>query len=169
MPMHWYAIFSKPCKEFQVANYLRANEVEIYLPTLQVDPVNPRAAKIRPYFPRYLFVHANIDETGLGSLQWIPGAVSLLAFDGEPVVIPSNQIAELKQRLAEIEADRKMPLNKLRAGDPVRIMQGPFAGYDGIFDSRLGGETRVQILLTWLGRDVKTQIDARAIKKLRKD
>jgi len=60
----WYVIHSKPRKENQVNAYLRTQGFETFYPTLRVQPVNPRASRIRPYFPRYLFVHADLDEVG---------------------------------------------------------------------------------------------------------
>lgn len=163
MAAQWYTIFSKPRKEIQVANYLIAQELEVYCPTLDVNPVNRRAAKIRPYFPRYLFVLADIQTIGTGALQWIPGAVGLVAFDGEPVTVPDPYIAELKRRLAEIEGSGGLHAARFKRGDAVRITEGPFAGFDAIFDTQLDDNSRIQVLLHWLGREIRTKLDSQAV------
>lgn len=49
----------------------------------------------------------------------------------------------------------------------MRITHGPFAGYEAIFDMRLSGSERVQVLLQMLGRLVKVQVNAGAIEKRR--
>jgi transcription antitermination factor NusG len=61
-----------------------------------------------------------------------------------------------------------LKINELQKGDAISIGQGPFAGYDAIFDSRLSGEKRVQVLLQWLGREVKVTVAASAVEKRRR-
>lgn len=164
----WYVIHSKPRKENQVNAYLRTQGFETFYPTLHVQPVNPRASKIRPYFPRYLFVHADLDEVGVSALQWVPGAIGLVSFDGQPVPVPEYVVHELKRRVAEIRAAGGLVFDGLQPGDAVRITQGPFAGYEAVFDMRLSGSERVQVLLQMLGRLVKVQVNAGAIEKRRR-
>ena len=161
----WYTIYCKPRKELQVANYLRSNNIEVYHPTLRVKPVNPRASKIRPYFPRYLFVHCDLESTGVSALKWTPGAVGLVEFGGQPAVVPDVFIHTLRKRIAEVEAAGGLNLHGLKQGDRVEIKGGPFAGHEAIFDLHLSGEKRVQVLLHWLGRETKVKLNANAIEK----
>lgn len=168
MTAQWYAIFSKPHKEIQVADYLRSNSIEVYLPTLKVKPVNPRSAKIRPYFPRYLFVHTDLTSVGISALKWIPGAIGLVQFDGEVAVVPNLFIETLKTRITEIKVAGGLHLDGLKQGDSVQIKDGPFAGFDAIFDFRLGGQERVQVLLQWMGREMKVKLNANGIEKRRR-
>ncbi len=167
MGFFWYALQTKPRKESQVDSYLRSNQVEVFYPTAKVRPVNPRAAKIRPYFPRYLFVHADLEDVGVSALQWIPGGIGLVRFGGEPAIVPDNFVYELRRRVAEIRAAGGLHLDGLKPGDIVNITDGPFAGYEAIFDLRLSGEDRVQVLLQWLGRKLQVRVNADAIEKKR--
>ncbi len=64
----------------------------------------------------------------------MPGTLGLVSFDGIPASVPTNLILELQERLAEIEAAGGLELAGLKAGDRVRIVEGPFAGYEAIFD-----------------------------------
>jgi len=38
----------------------------------------------------------------------------------------------------------------LQPGDRVRVMAGPFAGYEAIFDTRLNGGERARVLLRFI-------------------
>jgi transcription elongation factor/antiterminator RfaH len=163
----WYVLHSKPHKENQISAYLQSQKLETFYPTLRVQPVNPRASKIRPYFPGYLFVRADLEAVGVSALQWIPGAVGLVSFDGQPGTVPDYIIRELRQRVEQIEAAGGLTVDGLKQGDPVHITHGPFAGYEAIFDMRLSGAERVQVLLQMLGRLVKVQVNASAIEKHR--
>jgi len=168
MTAQWYTIFSKPHKEIQVADYLRSNSIDVYLPTLKVKPVNPRSAKIRPFFPRYLFVHAELASVGTSALKWIPGAVGLVEFDGEPAIVSDVFIDTLKTRIVEIKASGSLHLDGLKQGDSVQITSGAFAGFEAIFDLRLSGPERVQVLLHWMGREMKVKLNANGIEKRRR-
>lgn len=165
MVAQWYTIFCKPHKEAQVADYLRSQNIDVYYPVLRVKPVNPRASKIRAYFPRYIFVHTDLETTGMSTLQWVPGAVGLVKFGGEPAIVPDAFIDYLQERIAEIQAAGGLHLDGLKQGDPVRIKDGPLAGYDAIFDVHLSGAERIQLLLHCLGRETKVKVNASMIEK----
>ncbi len=165
----WYVLHCKPRKESQVYGYLQGqrtdHDLEIYYPTIKVKPANPRAAKIRPYFPRYLFVRADLERVGVRTLQWTPGSTGLVRFGGEPATVPESFISALRQHIAEAQAARDPSLGDLRPGDTVRITSGAFAGAEAVFDTRLNGEARAQVLLDWLGRRLRVAVDARALER----
>lgn len=161
----WYVLHTKPKRETVVYNYLRSQGVEVFYPSVKVKPVNPRASKIRPYFPRYLFVHADLGEVGISALQWVPNAIGLVQFDGIAAAVPDSIVITLKKRLEEIKAAGGLALDGLAQGDAVRITQGPLAGYDALFDMRLSGTERAQVLLEMLGRLVRVQVEVGAIEK----
>lgn len=165
MAVEWCAIFCKPRKERQVVEYLRENDIEVYSPALRVKPVNPRSSAIRPYFPRYIFVHINPDTANARMIRWAPGSVGLVEFGGEIATVPHQFIDELRERIAQIEAAGGLHLEGLQRGDPVEITDGAFKGYSAIFDARLSGEDRVRVLLHWLGRQMRVKVNASAVKK----
>jgi transcription antitermination factor NusG len=146
----WYCIRSKPNKEEFLCNQLVAREIEVFYPRLRVKPVNPRASKIRPYFPGYMFVYLNLDEIGLSTLQWMPGALGLVFYGNEPVPVQEDLINAIRKRVEAANASREAWLSGLKPGDTVRVIAGPFAGYEGIFDLRLAGSERVRIFLSFL-------------------
>jgi transcriptional antiterminator RfaH len=150
MTLHWYALRSKPHKERTVYELLQAKKEEVFFPTIRVKPVNPRAARVRPYFPGYLFVHADLAKGGLNLYNWLPGTHGLVTFGDVPAMVPDNLIAELRQRLRQIEADGGLVNGRYHKGERVRIISGPFAGYDAIFDAHLPGRERVRVLLAFL-------------------
>ena len=150
MTQNWYALRVKPHKERSVVEYLQSQEVDLFAPTIRVKPKNPRAAKKRPYFPGYLFVHADLQEEGQQAFSWIPGTHGLVAFGDEPAVVPSHLILELQNRIAQLNAQGGLESVDFKRGQHVRIVSGPFEGYEAIFDMRLSGKERVQVLLRFL-------------------
>ncbi len=73
MTERWYALRSKPHKYDLLWEQLRIREIETFYPRLRVQTVNPRARKIRPCFPGYVFVRVDLEQVNLSSLQWTPG------------------------------------------------------------------------------------------------
>lgn len=166
MAADWYALHVKPHKEQPVYQLLRARQVEAYYPVLKVKPVNPRSRRERPFFPGYMFVYLDLEQTGEDRLRWMEGTYGLVSFGGRPATVPERLIRELRQRLIDVHAAGGPEQEGLVAGDHVRITGGPFEGYQAIFDARLPSSERVQVLLTFLRDQPKRlQLDASQIEK----
>ena len=150
MAASWYAIRSKPNKEGFLATQLDSYGIEVFYPCLHVTPVNPRARKIVPYFPNYLFIHVDLDVMNVSTLRWMPGASGVVSFDGEPASVPDLLIGALQEQIVTLESSSKNLVNELKRGDLVLVESGPFAGYEAIFDEKLPGRDRVRVLLGFL-------------------
>lgn len=146
----WYVLRSKPHKEDMLWEQLRIRKIETYNPRLRVQTINPRARKIKPYFPGYVFVRVDLEEKNLSSLQWLPGAVGLISFGGQPAWVPDELIAAIRRRVDELNEAGGEVLVNLKPGDIVTIQEGPFSGYEAIFDTNLPGNERVKVLLKLL-------------------
>jgi transcriptional antiterminator RfaH len=161
MASQWYALRSKPRKEEILWRQLRAQEFEVFFPRIRVHPVNPRSRKLLPYFPGYMFVNVNLEEVGLSTFQWMPHAIGLVSFDGEPSTVPENLIYAINKRVEEIAAAGGEFFDGIKPGDTVKINSGPFAGYEAIFDARLPGSERVRVLIQMLS-DRRIPVELRA-------
>ena len=169
MAESWYALRSKPRKEEVLWKQLLARDIEVFFPRIRVHPVNPRSRKLRPYFPGYMFVHVDLDEVGLSKFNWMPFAIGLVSFDGEPAVVPENLVHEVRTRVEEIAAAGGEFYDGLQPGEPVRISSGPFAGYEAIFDMRLPGSERVRVLIQMLtDRNMPVELKAGQVERKKK-
>ena len=168
MNKNWYALRIKPHKEHAVSQRLQDWDIQTYLPLVRVNPKNPRAAKHKPYFPGYLFIYTDLENIGTNTINWLPGSIGLVSFGAIPATVPENLILELQQRLAQIEAEGGLIFADLEHGDKVRIVEGPFAGYEAIFDMRLPGKDRIQILLSFLSQHPQpVEMDVESIQKIK--
>ena len=166
MPNCWYALRSKPRKEDVVWRQLQERGFEIFYPRIRVHPVNPRAKKIKPYFPGYMFVHVDISQVGISAFQWIPHTVGLVSFGGEPATVPDNLVYAIRHRVEEIAQAGGELYDGLKSGDLVLINYGPFEGYEAIFDARIPGTERVRVLLQLLNnRRVPVELNSTYIQQ----
>ena len=166
MTERWYVIRSKPRKEDFLGEQLLIRKIEAYYPRVRVQTVNPRARKTKPYFPGYIFVHLDLENFNLSTLQWMPGAISLVSFGGEPAFVPDSLIQTIRKRVDEINDVGGELLEELKPGDIVDIQSGPFAGYEAIFDARLSGNERVRVLLKMMSdRKLPAEISVGQIQR----
>jgi len=161
----WYAAYTQPHAETKALDHLERQGYSIYLPRYRrwVRHARRRALVSRPLFPRYLFV-------GLDRLtqRWRPirstvGVLGIVSSGEEPVPVAPEIIDALQRREGEGAFDVLSPAQLLRAGDTVRVTQGPFEDLVG----RLLGiadHERVYILLDLLGRAVRAEVAATAVE-----
>ena len=159
MALSWYVLHSKPNREGFLFTQLQHREIETFYPRLRVEPVNPRARKVRPFFPGYLFVHVDLDEVPLSSLTYVPGAHNVVCFDYKPAIVPDDVITMIKSNVERLNRQPKKSKRGLKHGDPVEVKGGPFEGYQAIFDTALKGSDRVRLLIKLLhGQQIRVQV-----------
>ena len=151
MSIVWYTYHSHPHQEEYLCHQIESLGLEYYYPSFHVKPVNPRSRKVRPYFPGYLFIHADLAISGLTTLQFMPYSYGLVQFGGEPASVPDELIIAIRKRLDFINSeDGKTAKAQFKRGTPVVIVGGIFDGYEALFDESLSGSERSKILLKTL-------------------
>jgi transcription antitermination factor NusG len=169
MTQKWYALHVKPHKERMVCEGLRARDMEVFYPALKKQPVNPRARKEVPFYPGYIFIQLDLTEVGLNALRWTEGTHGVVEFGGIPAAVPEIMIQELKKRLIKIKTSSTIQSEDIQPGDSVKIVKGPFDGYEAIFDAQLSGNDRIQVMLTYLrAQPKKLQLSSSEILKIRR-
>jgi transcription antitermination factor NusG len=153
MTANWYAVRSKPRKEEIVWKQILSQGFEAYFPRIRIHPVNPRSRKLKPYFPGYLFLIADLEAVGLSTFQWMPHSIGLVSFGGEPAIVPDHLVQAIRRRVDDINSAGGEVFDGLKQGDMVWINEGPFRGYEALFDARLPGSERVRVLIEFLGNN----------------
>lgn len=156
----WYLIYSKPQQERLALENLARQGYEAYLPLIR----NRRrrggryVQAIDPMFPRYLFIHLNDETDNWGPIHSTFGVSKLVRFGDLPARVPDDLVASLQA--GEDEAGvQNLPPPDFRIGDKVRIVEGPMAGYEGIFHAKTSQE-RIIILLQIAGQSTRVQLAA---------
>ncbi|HEX2697005.1 MAG TPA: transcription termination/antitermination NusG family protein [Anaerolineales bacterium] len=150
MTASWYVLQSKAHKEEFLCDQLLSHNVKAFCPHIRTQPVNPRARKVKPYFPGYIFVQLDFENSQSSALHWMPGAVGFVSYDGRPADVPESLVNAIRRRVDEINAAGGELFESLKPGERVMINDGPFAGYEAVFDTRLSGMDRVRVLLKLL-------------------
>ena len=99
----------------------------------------------------------------------MPYSSGLVSFDAEPANVPESLIAALRRHVDVVNAAGGELFDGLKQGEVVFIQDGPFAGYEAIFDARLPGSERVRVLLKLLNKgQMPLELPAGQIKRIKK-
>ena len=161
---HWYLVYCKPRQETVARENLARQGYETYLPFMRDARRRQgrRISVVAPMFPRYLFIHLSSQTDNWGPIRSTLGVVSIVRFGREAARVPDSLMAALRSR-EDRQGIQILPIEEYKPGSRVRITQGSFAGYEGIFQAA-SGRGRVTVLLDILGRDARTSVDTASIE-----
>ncbi len=154
----WYVIYTKPRQEAVGALHLERQQFEVYFPRIDVTKrhKNELTTGIEPFFPRYIFIKLDINHDDWSPIRSTRGVTGLVRFEGVPKPVPSLLIDALMENESS-ENLQKITKKTWKPGDSVAIEQGPFAGYNCIFQKQ-GSADRVYVLLNIIGKPTRTTL-----------
>jgi transcriptional antiterminator RfaH len=164
--MHWYLVYTKSRQERCALNNLEQQGYQCYLPTMPSERLQQGALTVldQPLFPRYLFIRLGLGDT---AKSWAPirstrGVSRLVKFGVEPAKVDDDLIELLK---AKESAANDEPARLFNPGERVRLLAGPFAGIEGIYQMA-EGERRVMVLIELMSKPVAVGVSPTALRKL---
>ncbi len=162
---NWYLIHAKPRQESLADENLRRQGYQTYLPLIRVwrRRRGRNVELIEPMFPRYLFIHLTESVDDFGPIRSTYGVSNLVRFGQDPARVPDDLIAAIRAHEDE-QGVHPHPEPQLKAGDRVRLLAGPMAGYEAIFQARSGQE-RVLLLIEIAGKLAKMKVSAHHIER----
>lgn len=159
---NWFAVVSKPRQEQTALENLQRQGFECFLPMAE-NPYQRRTKKhkqiVEPLFPRYLFLKANASNQNLAPVRSTRGVVSMVRFGIELAVVPESVIRAIKACVSTETGLIKIEPVAIKAGDKVRVFDGPLAGINGIV-KETNSKNRAQILMELLGRPTTVEVNA---------
>lgn len=163
----WYVLHTKSRHENVVDEGLRKKSLEVFLPKIKVrSKRRDRRMMIEvPLFPGYVFIKTDLHPTSHLEVVKTVGAVKLIGSKLGPVPVPDDTIDSLK-----IMVSSDQPIltgTRLKKGDRVLVIDGPFTGVTGTF-IRYRGKGRVVVNIEALGQHAGVDVDEQDIEVLPK-
>jgi len=152
--LRWYLVRTKPNAEATALANLDRQGYEVYFPRLlQSMPCRGRwRERVVPLFPGYLFLRLDEGHQPLAPVRSTLGVASAVRFGPSYAIVPDEVIRELRARANPDTGMHRLTLPpRLATGALVRILAGPFEGFEGIFQ-REAGSDRAIVLLGVLGQ-----------------
>jgi transcriptional antiterminator RfaH len=142
----WYLVRTKSSKERWVHDQLAAILPEVFLPMREAR--TPRWGRmewtITSLFPGYLFAHFDLQQRYF-DVRYMPGVQGIVSAGNDPLTVPVAVVDEIRRRgsngVVRIEEAA------FGSGEHLRVVEGPFRGFEAVFERYLSGAERVAILL----------------------
>lgn len=158
----WEIVHVRSRQEKALARLLATRSHPFYLP--QLEKRIRRAGRVftshLPLFPGYLFIR---QTPATRQLLWSSGAISrVICVDDQGLLDRElRQIRTLEEAGASL-----VPRLEIVPGDPVRITEGVFSGYTGIF-LKERDVYRVVVSITALQRSVVAELPRETVRPVR--
>jgi transcriptional antiterminator RfaH len=162
----WYALHTRPREESRASSNLLAWNVETFAPRFKECRRNQFTGKptytAKALFPRYIF--ARFPLSMLHKVRFTRGVQSVVSFGGQYAPVEDEVIEVIRAQEADDGFVRVG--EEFKAGDKVRIKEGPMRDLIGVFERELEDEARVMLLLTMLNYQAHVVVEREAVAKV---
>ncbi len=155
----WYLAYCRPKEEARAKTHLANQGVDSYYPLVIAKKIirGKITEKLEPLFPRYLFVHADLDEFSPVKFKSTRGISSVVGHGAHWQTVPAELIDDL-MRHEDCDEQREVMNCLPKCGDPVIIKSGSFKGLQAIYQEP-DGTQRAILLLNMLHQDIRKSFD----------
>jgi transcription termination/antitermination protein NusG len=143
----WFAIQTKTGAEDAAVHTLATLGLQTFLPLVRTAASRRRriTRRFRPLFSGYCFARFQANAH-LHAVRYSRGVLRVVGTEETPWPVEDSIIENIRTRL-DGEGVMDLEIRRFRPGDTVRICDGPFEGWTGVFDAELDDHLRVVILL----------------------
>jgi len=168
----WYVIRVDYRQEKVVDNLLRDAGVEAWLPMEKVLPPRRKGRKGPPpepvmhvAWPGYMFVRVAPQPQAWCGILGIKHVRSMLFVNEQPIQVSDKEIRSLKVRLEREPEAIKSVIDEMKAGELVRVIDGPLASFNAVFQGAVDN-WRVLVDVMIFGRSCVTEMDLAQVSRL---
>ena len=116
----------------------------------------------RRVFPGYILVQMNMSEESWYVVRNTPGVTGFVGMGNEPTALRPEEVTQIIRRM-EAEAPRVKVTYK--AGQKVRIIDGPFNDFIGTVDEIDMERAKVRVMVSFFGRETPVELDFLQVEK----
>jgi len=116
----------------------------------------------RHVFPGYILVQMLMDEDSWYVVRNTPGVTGFVGMGNEPTPLRPEEVAQIIRRM---EADAPRVKVTYKAGQRVRIIDGPFNDFIGTVDEIDMERAKVRVMVSFFGRETPVELDFLQVEK----
>ena len=160
----WYAVRTQAAAEAKADLNLRRQGFETFLPRFRKQRRHAHKVEnvLAPVFPRYLFIHLDIEAQSWRCVNGTFGVASLVSFGLLPSAVPAK-IVEAMRGGCDTDGIMELPEPCFALGQELLIERGPLANLIGLFE-RISGDKQVIMLVEMLGRALRVALPFAAVR-----
>ena len=177
LPGSWYVIHSYSGYENKVKANLETRVRSMHLEDKIFDIVIPmeevvefKAGKkvnvLRKKFPGYILVRLYMDDDSWYAVRNTPGVTTFVGNASKPTPLSRREVERILGVLKD-EEEKAAPKLKVawEVGETVRVVEGPFADFNGIIEEINVDQSKVRVLVDIFGRETPVELNFDQILK----
>ena len=176
MTKRWYVVHAYSGFEKQVMRSLKERVKraameekfgEIIVPTEEVVEMKggQKRRSERKFFPGYVLVQMEMDE---GSWHLVKECPKVLGFIGgrpdKPAPITDDEASKILRRI-EDSGEKPKPKTLFEPGEVVRVVDGPFADFNGHVEEVNYEKSRLRVAVLIFGRSTPVELEFSQVEK----
>lgn len=132
---------------------------EILVPTEQVVEMVKGARKTssRRFFPGYMLVSMDLNDATWHTVH-LNHVVGFVGDDQNPVPLSDDEAGKIIGRI-QAGSERPRPKVMFDIGQVVRVIDGPFANFQGSVDAVFPEKGRVRVMVSIFGRETPVELE----------
>ena len=175
MALQWYVVHAYSNYEARVRDSLleriKLNNLddkfgEILVPTEEVVEIkNGEKRKTeRKFFPGYVLVQMEMDEETWHFVKQVPKVLGFIGGTSDrPMPITKKEADRILQRLEDSDAPK--PKTLFEVGEVVRVIDGPFADFNGVVEELDYEKNRIKVSVLIFGRSTPVDLEFGQVEK----
>jgi len=168
MARRWYAVRTYSGHENRVKKFIENELAEgrfkekifnVFVPTEKVTVVKEgkKRSRVKAFFPGYILIEAEMDDEVKNFIKSIPSVVSFVGPKGNPVPLREDEVERFVGKVEETEMERvDVPF---RVGDSVKVIDGPFADFQGIVQEVNSEKMKLKVMINIFGRKTPVELE----------
>ena len=163
---HEDRVYKKIQQKIQIEK-LQDKIFDIFIPTEDVVEVKKNKKKVskRKFFPGYVLLDMQVDETTYWLIMGIQGVSGFLG-GTNPTPLPEEEIRSIKELTTTAEEGKPRPAVQFEKGENIRIIEGPFRHFVGVVEEVNETKVKIKAMVTIFGRPTPVELDFLQVEKI---
>lgn len=176
MAKRWYVVHAYSGFEKQVLRTLKERVAlhemedrfgEILVPTEEVVEMREgkKRKSERKFYPGYVLVQMEMDDSTWHLVKNTPRVLGFIGGTKDKPAPITEKEAEAILRRVESGVDKPKPKTLFEPGEVVRVVDGPFADFNGVVEEVDYDKSRVKVAVLIFGRSTPVELEFGQVEK----
>ena len=168
--LHTYSGFEEKVKANMLERIRIAGQEEMFgeilVPTEQVVEMiqGEKKTSTRKFFPGYILLNVDLTDETWHTVRDTPKVTGFVGNDLHPEPVSDEEAMKIISRIKD-GALKPKPKVLYEQGDSVRVIDGPFANFQGIVEEVHPDKGRVKVSVSIFGRETPVELEFIQIAK----
>src|SRR4029434_6989484 len=175
MSMNWYVVhnysgFEQKAKKALEERIKALHKVkyfgEVLVPSESVVEMKKGVKKTttRKFFPGYILVQMDLNDDTWHIVKGTPKITGFVGNSTRPPIVPEEEVRRITQQIDEGTL-RPKPKVSFEKGESVRMVDGPFATFNGMCEQVNPEKGKLKVLVSIFGRATPIELDFLQVEK----